>query len=215
MFHGLLLVSGVYPLIIFDKVAFFLQLNRLHHPFFDHFFYYITFLGSSATYALFMVILVVIQLENRVLLAGVCSFVAMSTIVQGMKRIIFADQLRPTALIPTDVPYHLVEGIIPDTHFSFPSGHSATIFAAICLIHFLMPKKPTWFSILVFLVAVIVAYSRVYLCQHFYEDIYVGAWIGTGATTVVYGVLVGWQGPSWLDQKPLASLVLLLKNKSR
>jgi len=207
--HCLLLVLGAYPLFVFDKVTLFLQLNHFHHPVLDRFFYYATFLGSVTMYALLMVALVVMQLDNRALLTSAGGFVAMSLIVHGMKRLFFADQLRPIALIPPDAPLHLVEGIVPDTHLSLPSGHAATIFTAVGLIHLLLPKKPIWFSILAFLGAVIVAYSRVYLCQHFYRDIYIGAWIGTWTITWVYGVLQYWQGPAWLDQKPLTSVALL------
>jgi membrane-associated phospholipid phosphatase len=202
--HTLLLLLGSYPLVAFEKVSLFLQLNSFHHPLFDQFFYHITFLGSSTMYALFMATLVVMKLDNRTLLAGICSFVAMSAIVQVMKRIVFFDQLRPIALIPTDVPLHLVEGVVPDTHLSFPSGHAATIFSAVSFMHLLVPKKSGWFCGLTLFGAAVVAYARVYLCQHFYQDIYVGAWVGTWVTILVYGVLMNWQGPAWLDQQPLS-----------
>ena len=211
--HVLLLVLGAYPLVKFDKVALFLQLNRFHHPVLDQLFYYITFLGSSTMYAILMATLVVMQLDNRTLLTGVSGFVVMSAIVQGMKRLVFSDQLRPIALIPTDVPMHLVAGIVPDTHLSLPSGHAATIFTAVCFVHFLVPRKSVWFSTLAFLGAAVVAYSRVYLCQHFYRDIYVGAWVGTWTMTLVYGVLMHWPGPAWLDQKPIDSMALLFRDK--
>lgn len=214
LLHAVLLLVGSYPVIMFDKVTLFLKLNSLHHPFFDQFFYYITFGGSSAAYGLLMATLVAMKRDNRSLLLGASSFVAMSGIVQGLKRIVLFNQLRPIALIPTAAPLHLVEGIVPPTHLSFPSGHAATIFTAVYLIHLLAQKKPFWFSLLLLLVAVAVAYSRVYLCQHFYRDIYVGAWVGVWTTTWVYGVLMNWQGPAWLDQTLLDLLPIKLKRKA-
>jgi len=197
----LLFLFGSYPLVVFDNVSLFLQLNCFHNPFFDHFFYYITFLGSSTMYVLLMAAFVVMKLSNRILLIGISSFVVMSAVVQFMKRVVFFDQLRPIALIPTGMPLHLVEGIVPDTHLSLPSGHAATIFTAVCLIHLLVPKKSVWGSILLLVGAAVVAYTRVYLCQHFYRDIYVGAWVGTWATIVVYRALINWQASSaWLDK---------------
>jgi membrane-associated phospholipid phosphatase len=74
-------------------------------------------------------------------------------------------------------------------------------------------KKSAWFSVLLLFVAAVVAYARVYLCQHFYKDIYVGAWVGTWATTLVYGVLMRWKGPGWLDQTLPA--LLLAKSKCK
>jgi membrane-associated phospholipid phosphatase len=106
---------------------------------------------------------------------------------------------------------HLVEGIVPDTHLSLPSGHAATIFTVICLMHLLVLKKSVGGSVLLLFVATVVAYTRVYLCQHFYRDIYVGACVGTWTTAVLYGVLINWQGPSWLDKN--LSTLLLAKGK--
>jgi membrane-associated phospholipid phosphatase len=205
--HTLLFLLGGYPLLVFEKVPLFLQLNNFHNPFFDCFFYYVNFLGSSVMYALLMIVFVVMQLDNRTLLIGLSSFVAMSCIVQGMKRIAFPDQLRPIALIPENMHLYLVEGIVPDTYLSFPSGHAATVFTAVCLVHLLARRKSAWCSVLLSFVAVIVAYSRVYVCQHFYQDVYVGAWIGTWATILVYFILTSWQGPDWLNQSLSAQLL--------
>jgi membrane-associated phospholipid phosphatase len=201
----LLFLLGSYPLLALDQVTLLLYLNRFHDPFLDYFFYYAAFLGSSAMYALLMAMLVAMRFNNRTLLTGISSFVVMSAVVQFMKRIVFFDQLRPISLIPAEVSLHLVEGMALDTHLSLPSGHAATIFTAVCFIHLLMPRKSVWYSVLLLFGAVVVAYARVYLCQHFYRDIYVGAWVGTWTAIVVYSVLMNWQGPSaWLDKSAYA-----------
>jgi membrane-associated phospholipid phosphatase len=206
--HTLLFLLGSYPLLVLDKVTLLLQLNRFHYPFLDYFFYYAAFFGSSAAYVLLMATLVIMKFNNRTLLIGISSFVVMSAVVQFMKRVVFFDQLRPISLLPADAFLHLVEGVVPDTHLSLPSGHAATIFTAVCFIHLLMPRKSVWCSILLLSGAVVVAYARVYLCQHFYRDIYVGAWVGTWTTIVVYSALINWQRPStWLD-KPTCAWVL-------
>lgn len=200
LLHTLLLLWGSYPLLAFDKVSLLLWLNGFHHPFLDYFFYHTTSLGSGVAYALFVVILIVMRSDNRTLLAGTSNFIVISLIVQGMKRLVFFNQLRPITLVAADVSLHLVKGVVPYTHFSFPSGHAAFIFAIVCFIHLLIPRKPVVYSVLLLLVAVVTAYSRMYLCQHFYRDIYVGAWLGTWVTTAVYSVFMRWQGPAWLDQ---------------
>jgi membrane-associated phospholipid phosphatase len=210
----LLLLIGIYPLLAFNKVALFLKINSLHHPFLDQFFYYTTFLGSKYTYVLFMAVLLFKKLATRRLLIGASSFIGMSAIVQGLKRIMFSQQLRPITLIPADAPLHLVEGILPDTHLSFPSGHAATIFTAVCFIHLLAKKKHPLFSIFLILLALAVTYSRVYLCQHFYRDVYIGALIGGCTAPVVYTVLMGWKGPAWLDQSLLNLLLAKVRHKT-
>lgn len=203
-FTFLLLFIGAYPPIAFDKIALHLLLNSWHHPLLDYFFYYVTPLGHGVAYILLLATLLVGGSNNKTLLIGASSFVAMSAVVQGMKRLLFFDQLRPVALISTDTFLHLVEGVTPQTHLSFPSGHAGTIFTAICVMHFVAPKKPAWLSLLLLFIAIAVAYSRVYLCQHFYIDVYIGAIIGISSTTIVYALLQYWRGPDWLYQSPRA-----------
>lgn len=199
----LLFLLGSYPLLVYNKVTLLLQLNSYNHSFFDYFFYYITFLGSNITYVFFMALLVVMKQDNRTLLIGISSFGMMSAIIQGVKRIEFFEQLRPITSIPAETSLHLVGGIIHKSYWSFPSGHTGAFFTIVWLIHLLAPVKPWWFSIFLCLLACIVAYSRLYLCQHFYRDIYVGALIGTCITISAYTFLKHWQGPAWLDQTPL------------
>lgn len=198
--HLLLLIVGLLPLVKFEKVDLFLIINSFHHPWLDLFFRYVTLLGGSQFCLLLMAMLVIMKQNTRVLLTGAGSFISMLIIIQGIKRLTFFDQLRPIALISMGVPIRLVEGLTYHNYLSFPSGHTGTIFAATCLIHLLVTHKPLWLSVLLLCVACIVAYSRIYLCQHFYRDVYLGALIGTGSTTAVYTALKRWQGPPWLDQ---------------
>jgi membrane-associated phospholipid phosphatase len=70
---------------------------------------------------------------------------------------------------------------------SFPSGHTISAFGLFCMMAFFL--KNNYLKILVMLVAVLVAYSRVYLMQHFYVDVYVGSMIGVAMATATYCVL--------------------------
>ena len=198
-----MLLLGSYPLLVYDKVDLALQLNNYHHPWLDIFFYYATLLGSTKGFCLFMLLLVALRQDNRTLLIGVGSFGTMSAIVQSMKRMPFFDHLRPISHVAAGTPLHLVDGVVPYTHLSFPSGHAGAIFTAACLVHLLAPKKPFWLSLFLCLIAVAVAYSRIYLFHHFYRDVYVGALIGAWSALGVYAILKDWQGPAWLTQTPL------------
>ncbi len=57
---------------------------------------------------------------------------------------------------------------------SFPSGHSATIFAVCCILAVLWPRGRTALLVL----AALVALGRVYGGDHFLTDILVGSWLG-------------------------------------
>ena len=179
---------GLYPLFTFDKVVLLLTINRWHATSLDCFYYYITFLGSSWAYLLLITMVAIKKRAPHAFLLGGSNFVCMSLIVQGMKRLLFAHHLRPILLAPAATPLHLVEGVHHHTYLSFPSGHAATIFAAVCFVQLLSSQKSFGQSLCLLLIAVAVAYSRIYLCQHFYEDVYVGAWIGTLTTIVVCAV---------------------------
>lgn len=195
-----LFVLGLYPLLAYNKVNLFLQLNSYHHYLLDYFFYYITFFGGPITYAVLVGILTIMKQDRHVLFVGIISFVIMSILVQGLKSIEFFGQARPITLMSTgDISLHLVEGMAHAVHRGFPSGHSATIFAAVWLIHLQASTKPWWLSLGLCLVACLIAYSRVYLCQHFYRDIYVGALIGTVTTIVVHSYLKYRQHIVWLN----------------
>lgn len=196
-----LLLLGLFPLLAWDKVDLLLMINGQHHPALDLLCYYVTNLGSGITYTLLLITLFFLRVANRKLLIGASSFVVMSAIVQFLKRIVFSDQLRPTALIPELIQLHLVDHIAILSQLSFPSGHAATSFTAACFLNLIAPTKYTWYSILLLLIATIVAYSRVYLCQHFYADVYVGALLGGWITVFVYAWLIDWYVPSWLEHR--------------
>ncbi|WP_250237922.1 phosphatase PAP2 family protein [Cardinium endosymbiont of Oedothorax gibbosus] len=161
---------------------------------------YLTWLGDGVTYIclLWMVALLCASCRKIIIMGG--SFVCMSIVVQLLKRAFFMHRLRPIALLPVGESLHLVEGVPLLRDLSFPSGHSATIFLLISVIQLLSESKNKIYSVILLGLALTVAYSRMYLCQHFYTDVYVGAWIGTVAAVIVYIALAHLNGPDWLDR---------------
>lgn len=192
---------GIYPLLAWDKVTLLLMINSHHHPILDQLFYYITHLGSGITYALLLFSLMLLKVTNRKLLIGGISFVVMSVIVQFLKRIAFPDQLRPIQLVPDPMQLHLLDDVTILAQLSFPSGHAATVFTAACLLNLISPAKNSLYSLFLILIAIIVAYSRVYLCQHFYTDVYTGMLIGGLVPIFVYAWFINWHVPAWLAHK--------------
>jgi undecaprenyl-diphosphatase len=69
----------------------------------------------------------------------------------------------------------------PPTDHSFPSGHAATSFAAATVLTVAVPRAaPVWF-----LLAVAVAFSRVYIGVHYPLDIVGGAVLGAAIATAL------------------------------
>ncbi|CDG49519.1 phosphatase PAP2 family protein [Cardinium endosymbiont of Bemisia tabaci] len=195
-----LLVIGVFPLFVWDKVAFFILLKQWHHPMLDCIAPYFTWLGDGITYLSLLCIVTLLHATCRKTMVIGGSFVMMTIVVQLLKRLFFRDQLRPIALLPVDVSLHLVDGVSLPTDFSFPSGHAATIFSLISVLQLLSSSKNFFYSLILLGIALMVVYSRIYLCQHFYTDVYVGAWIGTIAAVVTCIYVMDYNGPSWLDR---------------
>lgn len=67
---------------------------------------------------------------------------------------------------------HVVTGLT-----SFPSGHTMAAFALFSFLAFIFPKKKG-IAFLFFILALIVGISRIYLVQHFLEDVILGSIIG-------------------------------------
>lgn len=86
-----------------------------------------------------------------------------------------------------------ITGLIGDTEL--PSGQ--------LLLSSIKFDKTILLNLCLLLIAVVVAYSRVYLCQHFYEDIYAGALIGGWTTFFIYAFLIDRPIPSWLNKARL------------
>lgn len=196
--YSFLLLAGFYPLFAWDKISLLLTINAQYHPILDQLFFYITNLGHGLAYLAMMILLFICQLPYRKMLIGSVSFIGMSIIVQIIKRIIFPELLRPIALVPDPSQLHLVDQVEILRDLTFPSGHAATIFTAVCFIHLIMPSKKPLYTFLLITLAIGVAYSRIYLCQHFYRDVYVGMLIGGLTTLLTHAYFIHWQVPGWL-----------------
>lgn len=78
---------------------------------------------------------------------------------------------------------HFVKDLYILKVHSFPSGHTVTAFSAGIALTYLVKEK-MW-GLLLFAVAVLIGYSRMYLSQHFFEDVMAGSVVGA-ITTVLW-----------------------------
>jgi len=149
-----------------------LFINKWYNPFFDSFFTMITHLGSGWI-ALFVSVILLFVRINWAFAIGAAGVLSGLT-VQLFKRYIFDDVLRPSAVLSGQL--HFPAGVDVHTTMSFPSGHSATIFClGICFSMILGSKR---YSVVLFCISALVAFSRIYLSQHFSGDVAVGSFVG-------------------------------------
>jgi len=189
-------VIGIIPTLFFTQQEITLFINSYYSRFSDIFFEYYTYVGNGMFYTLFAVILLFVSF--RYTLIAALAGASVSLVVQTMKQIVFPHELRPWAVMHDNPNLHLVKDFIPYDNNSFPSGHTTTAFCMFVLIAlFVKNKKIAW---VFFVLALLVAYSRIYLLQHFYLDTYVGSMIGTGLAVGYYYVLIPRNSKTnWLD----------------
>jgi membrane-associated phospholipid phosphatase len=180
----IMILAGI-VLVIVPKLQIHIFINQFHSSFFDYFFRYITTLGSG----LFAVIAGLLLLFRRIRV-GIFIIAANAIaglIVQILKRIVFNEMHRPVLSFEGIYPLHLIDRVAIRMHFSFPSGHAATAFALFFCLAAITRNKALKF--LCFIMAVCVAFSRVYLSQHFLIDIYAGSVIGVVVSLIFYYII--------------------------
>lgn len=173
---------GFFIVLIQEKGALELWINARNNQFFDFFFKYFTLLGDGWLYLILAIAFMAYRYAWFIYLT--LTIILQTVFVQIPKRVIFVDQLRPAAYFK-GLDLNFVEGVTIHTHFSFPSGHSATAFA-IATIIFLMFPRLKWLHIIAAIAAVLAAFSRVYLMQHFIEDTIVGGMIGMMSAWIAF-----------------------------
>ena len=174
----IVLITLVPVLIMFSKPAIHLWINRYNSGFSDWFFRYITFLGDGLFIIIPAIIFLFFSLRHFVYL--LTAYFSTGVFTQILKRIFFEDMIRPFGYFKDIASLHLVDGVKMFSGRSFPSGHSASAFALFLCLALLSSNR--YIKLACFILACLVAFSRVYLSQHFLIDIYFGSIIGcTGA----------------------------------
>lgn len=168
----------------------------------DVFFKYLTEMGAWVPFVIAALLLLWRVKEGLYLLVseGVTALM-----VYPLKRL-FAEP-RPKLFFQEampDVTLHSVEGVSMHLHNSFPSGHTATVFCAMLCLSVICRKRP-WLSVLFFLIAVLTGYSRIYLSQHFANDVLAGTIVGTVAALLCTWWYTKWRG-RWTDYSVVEKL---------
>lgn len=177
-----LMVVGVMQLIT-TQTQLMRWVNIRNTPQTDVFFTYATFLGDGIFFV--VICLIILVYNRRAGLLALASFAVSSLVSVLLKTVVFAGSPRPVLFFaPTLSEYHIIKGLNIATINSFPSGHTTSAFALFSLLALLDARKERGWAF--FLLAALTGYSRVYLFQHFVEDVFVGSLIGTVVSVGLY-----------------------------
>ena len=188
-----------------------LKVNANHTPFLDLFFKYWTNLGDGWFYTFFAIGVLLWKYYYGILTLIVIGL--QTAVVQYLKLSVFDDRLRPLEFFKDNTTIKLVEGV-DMVHFnSFPSGHTSTAFAMATLCALIFAKEVVGFrpmiQFLLFVMALFVGFSRIYLFQHFFIDTYFGTIIGTGLSLIIFSVAEN----SRMAASPLLQRSLIIRKK--
>lgn len=168
----ILVVICTYILFTNSKAELFLWTNIRHSAFFDEFFKISTLVGDELTTLVVCIIMLFIKYRYAIL--TFLAYTYSSVIVQILKRIF--DSPRPSKFFEGLNPIRTIEGYPLYEFHSFPSGHSTNAFTLAVVLAFILPNRKLHWIIIP--IAVLTAFSRVYLSQHFFQDVFAGAVLG-------------------------------------
>lgn len=182
------LTLGLILLLIGDKGHWVLWMADIRNPFLNFFFTYGTYMGDGWVIgALYLVYLIIRFRFWHYLFAATLIPVGITWI---LKFGVFSHSLRPMEYFSRQgIDISLVPGISVHNFNSFPSGHTTVAFAFFTGLLFIV--KPLWLKLLLLFIAIIVGISRIYLTQHFLEDVIAGSLIGFVIPFMIYGMVSG------------------------
>lgn len=173
--------------LVFTREVIYFTVNGLNSPLADFLAPFATDLGNGWTAVIISAILALFNYHKAFILVTAWG---VTSIGAQILKFIF-DAPRPMLYFKDQLDrIHFVRGVDMLRVHSFPSGHTVTAFT-MAVIFTYWGKNKAWGPVFL-LIAVIVGYSRMYLSEHFFEDVTAGSVTGTILTVIwLY----------WLDNK--------------
>jgi membrane-associated phospholipid phosphatase len=179
--YVILVILAIYILIFYSKADGFILMNPYHSNLLDYFFIPYTYVGDGFFIIALAVVLFFLKRKYLSLMI-VSSYLLSGIFAQILK--FFISEARPAYFLAnTDYPY-FIENVTLHNYHSFPSGHSASAFALAAVLSFSVKNKS--YSIIFLLLAGLVGYSRIYLGQHFIDDVFAGSFLGVVSAIICW-----------------------------
>lgn len=196
----LIIVLGL-ALLYIPKGELHLLLCDRHTPARDIFYRYYTHIAEWLPYVVCVLILLFGRIGDGVYAST--SMIVSSLVAQGIKHLVRAP--RPLSWFAENVPdvtLPLSPGVDMNYWLSFPSGHTTSFFAMAFVLSLIATQKRSIsiaVQILLFALAALGGYSRIYLSQHFTLDVLAGIVIGVGISCICWAVFQRFEGQKWYN----------------
>ena len=156
-------------------------LQTIHTPLLDKILAFITSLGNAGIIWIVLAVVLLILPKTRKTGIIVAAALLMDLILCNLILKNLVARVRPY-----DINTAIAILIKKPLDFSFPSGHTAASFAAMTAL-FLAKMKKAWIAALV--LAVLIAFSRLYFYVHYPTDVLGGAIVGILSGIIGYAIV--------------------------
>lgn len=179
----------------FDRSMLYAVNHSVRNPFLDSVMPYITKLGDKGIFWIALAVILLIPKKTRK--TGAAMGIAM------LLGVIIGNGILKN-LVARTRPFDLANPVVsrsrllidPPTDYSFPSGHTLASFEAATAIY----KDHTLYGFAVFLLALLIAFSRIYLQVHYPSDVLGGAILGF-LLGLLGSTIVRWMSDVWSSHK--------------
>ena len=130
---------------------------------------FITLFGDKGLFWIVLGLALLIPRKTRKVAAVALAALVLDFICTNLVLKNWIARVRPYDAFPQII------ALVKESSFSFPSGHSAASLACSVVYLKLLPRKA---GVPLFVLAILVALSRIYLCVHYPSDVVAGALIG-------------------------------------
>ena len=194
------LILGAYLLFVYSKSSIHIYFNQFNNPLSDQFFKYLTHAGDGWAIALVGLVFILFKSLRSGLLIWLTGILG-GLIAQLMKHLVFGDTPRPAKFFSEINPFdlHYIDGVSMNYVNSLPSGHTTAAFGLCLSIAMIFQKRQV--DSAMFILALMIGISRIYLSQHFLEDVYMGSMIGVLSSIVIYSWLYS---PKYMEKAKLS-----------
>jgi membrane-associated phospholipid phosphatase len=182
---ALLLIPSGILICIESQEQSFLHLNQFHNGFMDFCFLRLTYLGDGLFSIFVAAAIMAVWRDKQLALEILLAFLISGILAQIIKHAVGAP--RPKVLLNPATYHYFFAGITNSGWNSFPSGHTTSIFALATIL--VLHLRNALATIGLFLMAVLVGFSRIYLGQHFLIDVFAGAILGIVTAFSVFAIV--------------------------